>query len=141
MKERKIFKKIEDLDHYEVLDLPRGATLEEVTAAYREARSSYQPDSLASYGLFSEEERRVMLEKIEVAFRTLIEPRARREYDETSIPDGCSTPIRAAFRRSTQRLEIQDADERVGFFSWIRNMFRSNHPVTPDDGGEDDRSL
>ena len=136
MKDR-IFKKIEDLDHYEILNLPRDAAFEEVTAAYREARSSYLPDSLASYGLFSEEERRVMLEKIENAYRTLMDPRTRREYDETSLPAGSSAPLRAVFRRSTQRLEIQDAEEPVGFLGRIRNMFRANRPAAQDDGDDD----
>jgi len=120
------FKRIEELDHYEILNLARDASPEDISAATRAALSAYQPDSLASYGLVSEEERRMMLERIENAHRILMDTETRRSYDEKTLPAGYAAPPRALFRKTVTRLEIQDGEERVGIFGRIRNLFRSS---------------
>lgn len=118
------FKKIDEMDLYEVLDLARSATAGEVAEAYRRAVESYRPGSLTSYGLLAEDERRSMLERIELAFRTLGDDERRRAYDEATFgKDGGLRPG-AAYRRTVERLEIGDADRKTGFAERLRRLFR-----------------
>jgi DnaJ-class molecular chaperone len=112
------------MDLYEVLGLCKDARPEEITDAYRAAVSAYRPDALASYGLVTEDERRFMLERIEDAYRTLQDPAARTRYDKERLPDGLPSPSKALFRKTVIRMEIQDAEPRVGFLSRLRDIFR-----------------
>jgi len=118
------YKKIEDMDLYEVLGLCKDARPEEVADAYMAAMSAYRPGALASYGLVTEDERRFMLERIEDAYRTLNDPAARTRYDEEKLPDGLSSPPKALFRKTVSRVEIEDAGPGTGFLSRLRNIFR-----------------
>jgi flagellar biosynthesis protein FlhG len=72
---------LHDQDHYEVLELPRGAAPEDVERAYRAARDVYQPESLALYSVFGERDASVIRERIEEAYRILSDAEARRAYD------------------------------------------------------------
>lgn len=67
-------------NHYEVLDIDSRATPFEIRRAYKRACQLYG-DSLATYSLFTEEERKKILGRIEYAFLTLIDERKRTEYD------------------------------------------------------------
>jgi DnaJ-class molecular chaperone len=118
------FKKIDDMDLYEVLDIGRNASAGEVAEAYRKAVESYRPGALTSYGLLAEDERRSMLERIELACGTLGDDERRRAYDEETF--GASGPSRpgAACRRTVERLEIGDADRKTGFAERLRHLFR-----------------
>jgi curved DNA-binding protein CbpA len=68
-------------NYYELLDIPRHASLEEIQRAYQKARALYSPDSPAIYSMFSEEEARDLVKVIDQAFQTLSNPQARSEYD------------------------------------------------------------
>ena len=118
------FHKIEEMDFYEILRLDRGAAPEEIEDAYRNAIDDYGPESLASYGLISDEERRLMQERIADAYRTLRDPDRRRAYDDMISPPGAPASPRADFRRTVHKVEIQDADERQRLLDRIRNFFR-----------------
>jgi DnaJ-class molecular chaperone len=118
------YKKIEDMDLYEVLGLDKDARPKEVADAYRTAMSAYRPGALASYGLVTDDERRFMLERIEDAYRTLKDPAARTRYDEEKLPNGLPSPPKALFRKTVSRVEIQDADSGAGFLSRLRDIFR-----------------
>jgi len=72
---------IPDQDHYELLELPRDATRDEVERAYRLARSTWAEDALAVYSVASEGELGVLRQRVEGAYRVLSEPDARRVYD------------------------------------------------------------
>ncbi len=118
------FKKIDDMDLYEVLDIGRDASAGEVAEAYRKAVESYRPGALTSYGLLAEDECRSMLEKIELAFRTLGDDELRRAYNKKTF--GAGTPDRpgAACRQTVEKLEIGDADQKTGFLDRLRRLFR-----------------
>ena len=118
------FKKIEDLDFYEILGIDPGASPEEIAKAHRAASETYAPGALASYGLISDEERKMMLGRIESAYRTLADPELRRAYDESGPRTGSPSPRRAVFRRTTQPLEIQDALPKKGFLARLGRLFR-----------------
>ena len=77
-----------EFTHYEMLDLPAAATPFEIRRAYKSALEVYGEDSLAIYSLFSREERKEILVRIDEAFATLINEKARCEYDQMLIQQG-----------------------------------------------------
>jgi flagellar biosynthesis protein FlhG len=68
-------------DHYEILEVRRGAAPEEIERAYRLALATYAEDSLAGYSVFEEGDAAAIRENIELAYRTLADPTARKSYD------------------------------------------------------------
>ena len=73
--------RIPDQDHYELLELSRDATREDVERAYRLARSTWAEDALAVYSVASESELSVMRERVEAAYRVLSDADTRGAYD------------------------------------------------------------
>jgi len=118
------YKKIEDMDLYEILGLDKDARPEEIAYAYMAAISTYRPGVLASHGLVTEDERHFMLERIENAYRTLQDPATRTRYDKERLSDGLPSPPKAHFRKTVIRMEIQDAEPRAGFLSRLRDIFQ-----------------
>src|SRR5574340_613157 len=76
-----MLKKIEDMNHYELLEVSPRATAQEIHKAYERIRKIYDPNSIALYSLFSPEETENIRQRIEDAYRTLIYDENRREYD------------------------------------------------------------
>jgi flagellar biosynthesis protein FlhG len=72
---------IPDLDHYELLELPRDATHEEVERAYRMARATWADGALATYSVAHDEELGSLRERVEHAYRVLSDADARGAYD------------------------------------------------------------
>jgi curved DNA-binding protein CbpA len=85
-------KPLDEQDHYEVLEIPRTARLEEVERAFHLARATYAEDSLALYSIFESDGAAVIRDRIETAYRVLSNAQARREYDEMMF--GASEVIR-----------------------------------------------
>ncbi len=81
-------KKYEELNHYEALEIPPGASPFEVSQAYKDALSIYNEDSLITYSFFDDDERDLILKKIEKAFLTLIDPIKRTTYDRKLVRGG-----------------------------------------------------
>lgn len=83
------------LNYYEMLDIKPNATALEIRAAYNSALQMYQSDSLVSYSLFSQKERKEILAYLEKAYFTLINEKEREIYDNELI--------RAGVLKSTER--------------------------------------
>ena len=81
-------KNYEALNYYETLEIPPGASPFEISQAYKDALSIYSEDSLISYSFFDDDERAIILKKIEEAFLTLIDQRKRAEYDRMLVRSG-----------------------------------------------------
>ncbi len=81
-------KPFNEQNYYEVLEIPPDAGPLDIRRAYKANFSLYQDDSLASYSFFSEEERTEILSCIEQAYLTLINPEARKAYDQSLILAG-----------------------------------------------------
>jgi DnaJ-class molecular chaperone len=81
-------KKYEELNHYEALEIPPGASPFEISQAYKDALSIYNEDSLITYSFFDDSERDLILKKIEKAFLTLIDPIKRAKYDRMLVRTG-----------------------------------------------------
>lgn len=71
----------EKKNYYEVLEIPMGATPQEIERAYTRARNAYSGDSVALYSLMSQAECDAILNQIEEAYAILGFPEKRREYD------------------------------------------------------------
>jgi curved DNA-binding protein CbpA len=74
-------KPIGDMDHYEVLEVPRGTAGSELERAYQLAMATYADDSLAGYSIVDPGDAAVMRDRIEIAYRVLSDVQARRAYD------------------------------------------------------------
>jgi DnaJ-class molecular chaperone len=127
-------KKIEELDFYELLNLSVDATERDIRNAYILALATYQPDALATYGVLSPEERRFVLDRVEQAFETLGNAEARKAYDALILPTRLEFQQRAFFRKSTERLEIEDAGKRKKLRDRLRSLF---FPVKPKKKGRE----
>jgi flagellar biosynthesis protein FlhG len=76
-------KRFSDQNYYEILEIPYRATWGEIQKAYELAKKTYGRDSIASYSLFDQDDRELISKKVEEAYRTLIDPGKKREYDES----------------------------------------------------------
>ncbi|MBI4082071.1 MAG: helix-turn-helix domain-containing protein [Candidatus Lambdaproteobacteria bacterium] len=74
-------KSLKSQTYYEVLGIPRQASRSDIQKAYDLSRQTYEANSLATYSLFSEEENKEILDAVSKAYRTLLNPELRREYD------------------------------------------------------------
>ena len=80
------------LNYYEMLRVPANATFFELKQAYADALAIYGHDALATYSLFSEKERRAILESLETAFQTLTDTTRRATYNQSLVQAGALDP-------------------------------------------------
>jgi hypothetical protein len=81
-------KSLSEQSFYEILEVPRTATPEEVQRAYDRARALFGPGSLVSYTLLAPDEAEILSRRIEEARSVLLDPQARASYDERLSTDG-----------------------------------------------------
>ena len=81
-------KTFESDNHYDVLQIPPGATREEIRHAYQQASALYDSKSVATYALFSDAQRQALLWAIDEAFETLIDDDRRIAYNQMLIDTG-----------------------------------------------------
>ena len=74
--------RFDNLNFYELLEIPVNASPFEIRQAYRNALSIYEEDSMISDSFFSDEERNAILRRIEEAFSTLIDEGQRAAYNK-----------------------------------------------------------
>jgi DnaJ-class molecular chaperone len=73
---------------YELLEVSPDASTDEISRAYQIARATYEPTSLATYSIFSEEESHEILRRVEEAWEVLGDDRRRVEYDRRLVQEG-----------------------------------------------------
>jgi DnaJ-class molecular chaperone len=76
-------KSIEDLNHYELLSVEPWASAGKIRHAYHKGLATYGPESIAAHNLVSEEERARMRQRLDKAYRTLMDPESRTDYDRS----------------------------------------------------------
>ncbi len=85
-------------NYYELIEAPLDGTPQQIERAYRIARSTYLPNSGATYSLFSAEDCAAILRSIDEAYAVLSDSRLRRDYDarlgrtETAAPPSTREP-------------------------------------------------
>lgn len=124
---------LQDQSLYEILEVQPAATPQEIERAYRICRATYEPNSVATYSVFSDEENNEILKRIEDAYAILCDARRRREYDarmdgeepaQTTSPEPFSPPPRPIRPRLS-----------------IRRTFEVEEPFESGDGTFDGESL
>jgi len=78
-------KTFEDENYYQILQVAPNAGRNEIRRAYREALAIYEEEGVATYSLFSDRQRKALLQAIASAFDTLIDDDKRTAYDQTLI--------------------------------------------------------
>jgi curved DNA-binding protein CbpA len=79
-------KPLSQLDHYELLEIQRSASPEEVERAYRLALETWQDESLAGYSVVGGPDAAELRERAEAAYRVLSDATSRRAYDAARAP-------------------------------------------------------
>jgi len=115
-------KRIEEMDHYEILNISPGASRKEIEKAYLIGRAAYDKKSLAHYSLLSEEEREHILERIEEAFKILSDPEEKKSYDSKKFTFRSFDKGKAHFRKSTAPMRFEDADAKQGIWKKIKGL-------------------
>ena len=69
-------------NYYDILQVERKATMSEIVAAYHAQKNAFSRDSVATYSLFSSEEIKGVLDRLEEAYLTLSNIDKKREYDQ-----------------------------------------------------------
>lgn len=77
---------IDELDHYELLEVGRAASGMDIDRAYRLAQQTYADGSLAMYGVFEARDASAIRERLDEAYRVLADPELRSVYDQ-DLPD------------------------------------------------------
>ena len=121
-----MLKRIEDWNYYELLSVERTASPDEIWEGFQAALSTYKDGSLALYGLVSEAERGVILERIQEAFQTLRDPEKRKEYDLALLRHAPYFAPKAPFRKSVGRLEIEAAPPRKSLWARLKRLVVKN---------------
>lgn len=116
-------KTFKDQTYYEILRIPEDADVHEVKRAYHEALELYEEDSLATYTLFSEEQRAGLLQAIETAYFILSDENRRHTYNQQLIESGqwtgASTPENRTVETSTDRTVARPRNFR-DLRSWVK---------------------
>ncbi len=81
-------KPFHELDHYQILEVSRDASPDEIERGYALAREAYAPGALASYSVLDEREAAAMRQQVESAYSILTDPERRAAYDATLRAEG-----------------------------------------------------
>jgi DnaJ-class molecular chaperone len=73
---------IDELDHYDLLEISRTASTAEIERAYRLSQQTYGEGSLALYSVFESGDAAEIREQLDEACRVLSDPDLRAAYDE-----------------------------------------------------------
>lgn len=92
-------------DHYEVLEVARDASFEDVERAYRVAQAAYAESSVALYSVFGGDDAQALRDRIELAWSVLSDVERRRAYDAllgpgNAAPAAAPSALRERFRDS-----------------------------------------
>jgi flagellar biosynthesis protein FlhG len=85
-------KRITEQNYYQLLDISPQASFQEVRSAYDHAMSIYSADSISTYSLFSQKERKFILSLLVDAYKILTNSQLRAEYNQSLIERGELSP-------------------------------------------------
>jgi len=121
-------KPLSEQDHFEILEVSRDASQQEIERAYRLAQATYAEDSLAGYSVFGEGDAEALRERIETAYRVISDEKSRGVYrDSLSDQDpvsGGDAPGSAAEAHPAGTVapidDFEEVDEESGEFDGAR---------------------
>jgi len=85
-------KRLTEQNYYTLLGIHPKAPFGEVQSAYDKAVSIYSTDSIATYSLFTQQERERILSRLVDAYKTLTDSQLRREYNHSLVEKGELSP-------------------------------------------------
>ena len=74
--------------HYTALELDPGATEDEIRRAYKRLAKRFDPQGTVVYGLYRTPAAHKLLAALKEAYTVLLDPSARRAYDQSLFPQG-----------------------------------------------------
>lgn len=102
-------------NYYEILEVGSQATEEEIRIAYDKLKAIYSQGTPGMTLLFSSEEVKEIHDKVEEAYRVLMDPRSQREYDLMIRGEGEMTTVPAPSFIVTHRvLSPKQIEEALG---------------------------
>ena len=118
-------KMVEDMNYYEVLNLTPSCSQQDIEEAYKIGIFSYKENSIAHYGLVSEDERLLHLQRIEEAFKTLGNPKKRKRYDVNTLRYKSQAYDKSYYRNGTEKMVIEDfdVDPAPTFWQKLKSIF------------------
>jgi len=128
------FEQLDDLDHYQLLELAESAGSADIKASYLRAAKRYHPDALAKAGLDdrTRQQANKVFAKISKAYAVLSNPRQRSEYDEARRSEG--GPIDAARLANAESLYRKgEVLLRSGNFAGAIEFLRPAVELWPDE--------
>jgi DnaJ-class molecular chaperone len=118
-------KNVQEMDYYELLNIDRNASIQEIERAYELCKITYQTDSIAHYSLLSEKERQSILNRIEKAYATLKNTKKRKTYDFEIFEYNSGYKEKAFFRKTTEKILIEDTTEKTSLWQKLKYLFLS----------------
>jgi curved DNA-binding protein CbpA len=129
---------IDELDHYELLEVKRHATIGEVDRAYRIAEQTYAEGSLALYSVFENRDAAAIRERLDEAFRVLSDPDLRGAYDQENpeaapqfASPSASPGSPASFGNRGEEQVVMFGDPLPIDAAWAPEGLTSDHPLQP----------
>ncbi|MCX7635796.1 MAG: helix-turn-helix domain-containing protein, partial [Syntrophales bacterium] len=113
-------------NYYEILEISPNASFLEIRRAFQEAFELYSDTSLAIYSFFPEEERRAILQSLEEAYTTLINPTSRLAYDAGLMAGGVLKEEDRYRQHVREPLQMFKTDKGN------RSLFRTAATTTPE---------
>ncbi|MEB3160022.1 MAG: J domain-containing protein [Synechocystis sp.] len=111
------------MNHYDVLDLPKNATGQEIKRAYRRLVKKFHPDSQSQQASHEQ----IIL--INAAYEVLSDPRRRRYYDQSQA-NGSAFPQRESRNRQASQACYQGQQRSrqadLNREQWLRQVY---HPI------------
>lgn len=102
-------KTFDELNYYELLEIPPDASVFEIRHAYKDQLAIYEKGAVGTYSLFGEDERDRILHRLETAFHTLLDETSRAVYDKKLIGAGQIDPGVLSRQRPKKPLPIFQA--------------------------------
>ncbi len=133
---------IDELDHYELLEVGRAASATEIDRAYRNAQNIYQDGSLALYSVFDRLDAAAIRERLDEAYRVLADPELRAQYDaelpSAEARSGAPDPRPEAFAGDATTATVARTVESLTGFDPSEQLDSVEQAVEEFDALEDD---
>ncbi len=136
-------KSIDELDHYELLEISPSASTGEIDRAYRLAQQTYADGSLALYSVFNDLDAKSIRSRLDEAYQVLSDSESREAYDrdfnfESESPSGILNSISDVAAHFDDAVTTRFTDSEAGeveFASFDEAV--EEYDAFEDEGGSD----